>query len=523
MNSIRRAMISVSDKTGLAEFCRGLASLKVEILSTGGTAKFLADAGIAVKEASAYTGSPEIMDGRIKTLHPKIHGGILGRRGRDDAVMAQQGIMPIDLVVVNLYPFEQTIAKAGCTLDEAVENIDIGGPAMIRAAAKNHRDVAVIVDPADYRAVLEEMTANQGALSKESRYSLAIKAYEHTARYDAAISNYLDSCQAGGTRVAFPRMLTLQFEKRQDLRYGENPHQKAAFYGELKPVPGSIATARQLQGKELSFNNIADADAALDCAAAFEEPVCVIVKHSNPCGVATGHTPLQAYDRAHAADPKSAFGGIIAFNRPLDGATARTIIDRQFVEVIVAPAVDSDALAILSQKADVRVLACSSLDAHYATALDLRRVSGGVLIQDRDTPPQELSLDTLKIVSSRAPTDNEIRDLFFAWRVIRCVKSNAIVYARGARTVGIGAGQTSRVVGAKVAGIKAVDAGLEVRGSVMASDAFFPFRDGIDFAASVGITAVIQPGGSIRDNEIIAAADQHDMAMVFTGVRHFRH
>ncbi len=523
MNRVRRALVSVSDKAGLVEFCRGLALSNVEILSTGGTAKLLSGAGISVKEVSAYTGFPEIMDGRVKTLHPKIHGGILGRRGRDDAVMAQHEIAPIDLVVVNLYPFEQAIAKPGCTLGEAIENIDVGGPAMVRAAAKNHHDVTVIVDPADYPAVLEEMTANNGALSEDSRYSLAAKAFEHTARYDAAISNYLDSREIGGARAAFPRTLTLQFEKKQDLRYGENPHQKAAFYGELKAVAGSIATARQLQGKELSFNNIADADAALDCAAAFEEPVCVIVKHANPCGVATGHTLLQAYERAYHTDPTSAFGGIIASNRPLDEATARAIIDRQFVEVIVSPAVEPAALALLSKKSDVRVLETGSLDAHYSPALDYHRVSGGVLIQDRDTPPQELNLDALKIVSRRAPTDGEIRDLFFAWRVIRCVKSNAIVYARDARTIGIGSGQTSRVVSARIAALKAIDAGLEVRGSVMASEAFFPFRDGIDTAAAAGVTAVIQPGGSIRDNEIIAAADEHGMAMVFTGIRHFRH
>ncbi len=521
MSGIKRALVSVSDKTGLVEFCRGLKELGVDILSTGGTAKLLVESGVTVTEVSDYTGSPEIMGGRVKTLHPKIHGGILGRRGIDDAVMQEQGIPPIDLVVVNLYPFEARVAKPDCDLATAIEHIDIGGPAMLRAAAKNHHHVAVVVDPFDYKAVLEEIRSN-GQLDEDSRYSLAVKAFEFTAHYDAAIANYLSARRPGGEVAKYPRRLILQFEKQQDLRYGENPHQSAAFYTDPRPPAGSIATAQQLQGKELSFNNIADADAALDCTAAFEEAVCVIVKHANPCGVAVGETLLQAYERAYATDPTSAFGGIIAFNRPLDGATAKAIIDRQFVEVIAVPSVDADARTVLKHKGDIRVLETGA-PSTAATELDIRRVTGGVLIQDRDLPMQSISLDRLKIVSKRPPTDEEIRDMFFAWRVVRSVKSNAIVYARNAHTVGIGAGQMSRVVSSRIAAIKAADAGLEVRGSVMASDAFFPFRDGIDAAAAAGISAVIQPGGSIRDDEVIAAADEHGMAMVFTGIRHFRH
>ena len=521
MSRVKRALVSVSDKTGLVDFCRGLNELGVEIISTGGTARQLVDAGVTVVEVSDYTGFPEIMGGRVKTLHPKIHGGILGRRGVDDVIMQQQGIEPIDLIVVNLYPFEARVAQPDCDLATAIEHIDIGGPAMVRAAAKNHHHVAIVTDPLDYNAVLDEIRT-QGELSEDSRYSLAVKAFEYTAHYDATIGNYLSARRLGGEIVKYPRRLTLQFEKQQDLRYGENPHQSAAFYCDARPPAGSIATARQLQGKELSFNNIADADAALDCAAAFEEAVCVIVKHANPCGVAVGDTLLHAYERAYSTDPTSAFGGIITFNRPLDSAVAKAIIDRQFVEVIAAPAFDDAARAVLKHKGDVRLLETGEPGAIKAE-LDIRRVTGGVLIQDRDLPRQSISLDSLKIVSKRPPTDNEIRDMFFAWRVVRSVKSNAIVYARDAHTIGIGAGQMSRVVSGRVAAMKAADAGLQVRGSVMASDAFFPFRDGIDAAASVGITAVIQPGGSIRDDEVIAAADEHGMAMVFTGVRHFRH
>jgi phosphoribosylaminoimidazolecarboxamide formyltransferase/IMP cyclohydrolase len=522
MNRVQRALISVSDKTGLIAFCQGLHNMGVELVSTGGSAAVLRTAALPVREVADLTGFPEIMGGRVKTLHPKIHGGILGRRDEDGAVMAAHGIPPIDLVVVNLYPFEATVAAADCTFARAIDNIDIGGPAMVRAAAKNHHAVAVVVDPDDYHAVLEELRSG-GVLSEDSRYSLATKAFEYTARYDAAISNYLNSRKVGGERIPFPRTLTLQFEKLQDLRYGENPHQRAAFYSEAEPPAATIATAEQVQGKELSFNNIADADAAIDCASAFEEPVCVIVKHANPCGVATGDTLLHAYERAHATDPTSAFGGIIAFNRSLDEATARAILARQFVEVIVAPIVEGPALAVLSKKPEVRVLTIGPRADGGPQQFDIRRVSGGVLVQDRDLPPQSLSLDTLRIVSQRAPTDGEIRDLFFAWRVVRCVKSNAIVYARQAQTIGIGAGQMSRVWSAQLAAMKAREAGFEVKGAVLASDAFFPFRDGVDQAAAAGVTAVIQPGGSMRDEEVIAAADAHGMAMVFTGMRHFRH
>ena len=523
MSTIKRALVSVSNKTGLVDFCRGLHAMEIEILSTGGTAKTLVDNGIAVQEVSDYTGFPEIMDGRVKTLHPKVHGGILGRRGTDDAVMQEHDIAPIDLVVINLYPFEATVNRPGCTRGEAIENIDVGGPAMIRAAAKNHQHVVVVVDPRDYIPVLEELMLTGGELSEDSRYSLAVKAFEHTARYDAVISNYLSSQKPGGEQVRFPRMLTLQFEKRQDLRYGENPHQCAAFYGELSAVSGSVAAAMQTQGKELSFNNIADADAALDCVAAFEEPACVIVKHANPCGVATGNGILQAYERAYSTDPTSAFGGIIAFNRPLDETTAGAILARQFVEVIVAPAVHDLAMTALATKKEVRVLVTGgSLDT-AAARLDIRSVHGGILVQDRDMPRTSIDGTTLKVVTQRPPTEAEMRDLLFAWKVVRAVKSNAIVYAKNGQTIGVGAGQMSRVVSAKIAAMKAADVNLEVKGSVMASDAFFPFRDGIDSAAQAGVAAVAQPGGSVRDNEVIAAADEHDMAMVFTGTRHFRH
>ncbi len=516
---IKRALISVSDKAGLVEFCRGLQELGVELLSTGGTAALLSRSRIAVREVSDYTGFPEIMGGRVKTLHPKVHGGILGRRGTDDAVMQEQGIAAIDLVIVNLYPFEATVARGSCTLADAIENIDVGGPAMIRAAAKNHADVAVIVDPVDYGPVLEELKSNGGSLSHDRRFALAIKAFRHTAHYDAAISTYLGS---QFPERGLPDLLTLGFRKIQELRYGENPHQQAAFYAAPRAASGSIAAAAQLQGKELSFNNIADADAALDCACAFDEPVCVIVKHANPCGVAVGETILQAYEDAYAADPTSAFGGIIAVNRPLDEATARAILARQFVEVIVAPGVRDEAAAALRSKPEVRMLITGGPLETASLLLDIRSVHGGVLVQQRDFPSAP-EAGKLKVVSRRAPGEGELRDLLFAWKVVRAVKSNAIVYARGGRTIGIGAGQTSRVVSARIALWKAADAGLAVEGAVMASDAFFPFRDGVDSAGEGGIRAVIQPGGSVRDNEVIAAADEHDMAMVFTGVRHFRH
>ncbi len=521
MKPIRRALISVSDKTGIVDFARALTDMGVELLSTGGTYRALKEAGIPVTEVSEYTGFPEMMDGRVKTLHPKIHGGLLGRRGTDDAVMAEHGIKPIDMVVVNLYPFEATVARPDCTLEEAVENIDIGGPTMLRSAAKNHKDVAVVTDPADYVRVLEEMRANNGALSFDTRFDLAIKTFEQTARYDGAIANYFGRLSnEDPEQDPFPRTFNSQFVKKQALRYGENPHQKAAFYVEREQTEASISSAEQLQGKELSYNNIADTDAALELVKSFDEPACVIVKHANPCGVATDETITQAYDRAFKTDPTSAFGGIIAFNRPLDAETAKAIIDRQFVEVIIAPEVTPDALDITATKPNVRVLACGELNKPQQ-AWDFKRVTGGLLVQDRDLGM--VTPDQLKVVSKRVPTEEEMRDLLFAWKVAKFVKSNAIVYAKDAMTIGIGAGQMSRVYSAKIAGIKAADEGLEVRGSVMASDAFFPFRDGIDAAAEAGITAVIHPGGSIRDDEVIAAADEHGMAMVLTGMRHFRH
>ncbi len=520
MNQIKRALISVSDKTGVVEFAQGLHTLGVEILSTGGTARLLQENGIPVTEVSDYTGFPEMMAGRVKTLHPKIHGGILGRRGTDDAVMAEHGIQPIDLVAVNLYPFEQTVADPDCDLATAIENIDIGGPAMIRAAAKNHRDVAVVVDPLDYARVLAEMKQNANALSDATRFDLAVKTFEHTARYDGAIANYLGAVQPDGGRRDFPRTFNCQFRQVQTMRYGENPHQKAAFFVEHELEEASVATARQLQGKELSYNNIADTDAALECVKQFDEgPACVIVKHANPCGVALGKTLLEAYDRAYATDPESAFGGIIAFNRELDGETAAAIVERQFVEVIIAPRVSSAAAEAVAAKKNVRLLECGEWPEAPAARLDFKRVNGGLLVQDAD-----LALyNELTVVTQRAPTEEEMRDLLFTWRVAKFVKSNAIVYGRNRQTIGVGAGQMSRVNSARIAAIKAQHAGLEVKGSVMASDAFFPFRDGIDNAAEAGIAAVIQPGGSMRDEEVIAAADEHGMAMVFTGMRHFRH
>jgi phosphoribosylaminoimidazolecarboxamide formyltransferase/IMP cyclohydrolase len=511
MLSIKRALISVSDKSGIVDFAKALSEQGIEILSTGGTAKLLAENAISVIEVSDYTGFPEMMAGRVKTLHPKIHGGLLGRRGVDDEVMNQHQIDPIDLVVVNLYPFEETIAKPDCDLNTAIENIDIGGPAMLRSAAKNHAAVTVVVNASDYETVLEEMAANNGAVTATTRFSLAQKVFAHTASYDGAIANYLSDAN----------FLSLQYQKVQEMRYGENPHQKAAFYTETKIQEPCIATAVQIQGKELSYNNVADTDAALECVKSFEVPTCVIVKHANPCGVATGDNILSAYDRAFKTDPTSAFGGIIAFNRPLDAETAKAIVDRQFVEVIIAPEVAEDAKPILANKKNVRVLATGMWQAQRPTGLDFKRVNGGLLVQDRDLGI--ITADDLKIVTKRQPTDKELQDLLFAWKVAKFVKSNAIVYCKDNMTIGIGAGQMSRVYSAKIAAIKAADEKLEVKGSVMASDAFFPFRDGIDSANKVGITAVIQPGGSIRDNEVIAAADEYDMAMVFTGMRHFRH
>ncbi|MFH4861199.1 bifunctional phosphoribosylaminoimidazolecarboxamide formyltransferase/IMP cyclohydrolase [Vibrio diabolicus] len=524
---IRRALISVSDKTGIVEFAQALAERGVDILSTGGTARLLAEQGIAVTEVSDYTGFPEMMDGRVKTLHPKVHGGVLGRRGQDDDVMAKHGINPIDMVVVNLYPFAETVAKDGCTLADAVENIDIGGPTMVRSAAKNHKDVTIVVNASDYDRVIAEMDANDKSLTLETRFDLAIAAFEHTAAYDGMIANYFGTMvpsygenKEGDEESKFPRTFNQQFEKKQDMRYGENSHQAAAFYVEANPQEASVSTARQIQGKALSYNNIADTDAALECVKEFNEPACVIVKHANPCGVALGKDILEAYNRAYQTDPTSAFGGIIAFNQELDAETAAAIVERQFVEVIIAPSVSAEAIEVVAAKKNVRLLECGEWTTK-TTGFDVKRVNGGLLVQDRDQGM--VSLDDLKVVSKRQPTEEELKDALFCWKVAKYVKSNAIVYAKGDMTIGVGAGQMSRVYSAKIAGIKAADEGLEVAGSVMASDAFFPFRDGIDAAAEAGIKCVIQPGGSMRDDEVIAAADEHGMAMIFTGMRHFRH
>ena len=515
---VSRALLSVSDKTGIIELASGLQQLGIEILSTGGTAKLLAENNIPVIEVSDYTGFPEMMDGRVKTLHPKVHGGILARRGIDDTVMNANGIKAIDMVVVNLYPFQKTVADPNCNLATAIENIDIGGPTMIRAAAKNHHDVAVVVNSHDYPKILDELNNNAGALTQSTRFNLALKSFEHTACYDTAIATYLGNING----EQFPPILNLQFERLQSLRYGENPHQNAAFYKEHHPIVGSISTAEQLQGKALSYNNIADADAALECVKSFnEKSTCVIVKHANPCGVAQAETILAAYELAYATDPTSAFGGIIAFNGALDDITASEIIKRQFVEVIIAPSISDAAQAILATKENIRVLVTGVWATKQPLAYDYKRVAGGLLVQDKDLG--EINADDLTVVSQRVPSENELSDLLFAWKVAKFVKSNAIVYCKNSQTIGVGAGQMSRVYSAKIAGIKAADENLKVKGSVMASDAFFPFRDGIDSAANAGITAVIQPGGSIRDNEIIAAADEHGIAMVLTGMRHFRH
>jgi phosphoribosylaminoimidazolecarboxamide formyltransferase / IMP cyclohydrolase len=528
---IRRALLSVSDKTGILEFAQALHAHGVELLSTGGTARLLAEHGLPVIEASDHTGHPEIMDGRVKTLHPKIHGGILARRGQDEAVMAENNILPIDLVVVNLYPFASTVANPDCTLADAVENIDIGGPTMVRAAAKNHQDVTIVVNASDYARVLAEMKTNQGSTTLKSRFELAVAAFEHTAAYDGMIANYFGNLVAMGADTSdeqqalhqgssFPRTFNSQFIKKQDLRYGENSHQKAAFYVDPQIDEASVASAIQLQGKALSYNNIADTDAALECVKEFDGPACVIVKHANPCGVALGKDLLDAYNRAYQTDPTSAFGGIIAFNGELDAATASAIVERQFVEVIIAPSVSQAARDIVAAKANVRLLECGKWDTK-TTSLDYKRVNGGLLVQDRDQGM--VGLADIKVVSKRQPTEAELKDLLFCWKVAKFVKSNAIVYAKEGMTIGVGAGQMSRVYSAKIAGIKASDEGLVVENSVMASDAFFPFRDGIDAAAAAGISCIIQPGGSIRDEEIIKAADEHGMAMVFTGMRHFRH
>ncbi|MEK9995470.1 MAG: bifunctional phosphoribosylaminoimidazolecarboxamide formyltransferase/IMP cyclohydrolase [Halieaceae bacterium] len=516
---LRRALISVSDKTGIVEFAKALAAGGVEILSTGGTCRLLRDEGVTVVEVSDHTGFPEMMDGRVKTLHPKIHGGILGRRGVDDAVMDEHDIPAIDLVVVNLYPFEATVARPDCTLEDAVENIDIGGPTMVRAAAKNHRDVAIVVSSGDYARVLEELAAYDGHTTLATRFDLAIRAYEHTAAYDGMIANHFGRLTEGGSEQ-YPRTFNLQLEKVQEMRYGENPHQSAAFYRDSRQTEIGISNAEQLQGKALSYNNVADTDAALECVKGFDAPACVIVKHANPCGVAVAEDLISAYDLAFHTDTESAFGGIIAFNRPLDGATAAAIVERQFVEVIIAPEVSDEAMAAVAAKENVRLLRTGQWSTPVP-ARDFKRVNGGLLVQDRDDGM--VTRGDLKVATEREPTDAEWDDLLFAWKVAKFVKSNAIVYAAQQRTVGVGAGQMSRVNSARIAAIKAEHAGLEVRGAVMASDAFFPFRDGIDNAAERGIAAVIQPGGSMRDEEVISAANDAGMAMVFTGMRHFRH
>jgi phosphoribosylaminoimidazolecarboxamide formyltransferase/IMP cyclohydrolase len=524
LQPVRRALISVSDKAGVTELARALAARGVELVSTGGTARLLRDAALPVREVADYTGFPEIMDGRVKTLHPKIHGGLLGRRGIDDAAMAAHQIAPIDLLIVNLYPFASAVAIPQCRYEDGIENIDIGGPAMLRGAAKNHEFVTVIVDPLDYPRLLGELSAHDGHSAFEFRAALAAKAFAHTARYDTMVSQWLMR-QQHMPPASFPPTLPLVFEKVQDLRYGENPHQHAAFYRPVGAAATGIAAASALQGKELSFNNIADADTAIECVRQFAQATCVIVKHANPCGVCQAATVLSAYEAAYRTDPVSAFGGIIAFNQELDAATARSIIARQFAEVIAAPRIGADARAVLAQKPDIRVLEVARA-AHpdadfYDDDVELRSIAGGLLVQTRDTA--SIGAAGLRVVTRRAPTAQELQDLDFAWRVCKFVKSNAIVFARGGATLGVGAGQMSRVYSTKVAALKAADAGLEVSGAVMASDAFFPFRDGLEAAASLGVRAVIQPGGSKRDTEVIAAADEFDLAMVFTGMRHFRH
>ncbi|HSS46004.1 MAG TPA: bifunctional phosphoribosylaminoimidazolecarboxamide formyltransferase/IMP cyclohydrolase [Burkholderiales bacterium] len=517
---IKQALISVSDKTGIVEFAKGLSRFGVILLSTGGTAKLLSQSGVKVTEVGDYTGFPEMLEGRVKTLHPKVHAGILARRDvpRHMQAMSKANIPTIDMVVVNLYPFRETIAKPGCTLEEAIENIDIGGPTMVRAAAKNHQHVAAVTDPADYQELLAEMQSANGAIGLETRFRLAQKAFSHTAAYDGAISNYLTATNLEGEHIAFPNQINFNFNKVQDLRYGENPHQNAAFYRDLASVPGSLSEYQQIQGKELSYNNIADSDAAWECVKTFDKPACVIIKHANPCGVAVGKDALQAYKLAFATDPTSAFGGIIAFNRPVDGAAAAAVI-QQFVEVLIAPGFSEDAKRILGQKANIRVLIVPI--AEGANNLDIKRVGGGILVQMPDN--LNVAASQLKVVTKKQPTSLQLDDLLFAWRVAKFVKSNAIVFAGNGQTLGVGAGQMSRVDSARIASIKAQNAGLNLQGSVVASDAFFPFRDGVDVVVQAGARAVIQPGGSMRDDEVIAAADEHGIAMVFTGVRHFRH
>jgi phosphoribosylaminoimidazolecarboxamide formyltransferase/IMP cyclohydrolase len=520
LTPVRRALISVSDKTGVVEFARALKERGIELLSTGGTAALLAHHGIPVREVSDYTGFPEIMDGRVKTLHPRVHGGLLGRRGLDEGVMRTHGIDPIDLLVVNLYPFAATIARPDCLYEDAVESIDVGGPAMLRAAAKNHAAVTVIVDPADYRALLDELAANQGQTGSNLRQRLAAKAFAHTAQYDAMVSGYL----TGAVGAAVPLLgadLNLSFHKRLDLRYGENPHQQAAFYSDPGAIGVSVTNARQLQGKDLSYNNIADADTALECVRQFADPACVIVKHANPAGVAVAPDIGEAYLRAYRTDPTSAFGGVIAFNRPLGASCAQAILERQFVEVIIAPAVDADAQRMLAAKDNIRVLVPGDVATPVVQRFEYRSVTGGLLVQTRDEG--RTGRDAVRIVTARAPSETELTDLMIAWNVCKFVKSNAIVCVKDQATMGIGAGQMSRVVSSRIAALKAAEAGLSLQGAAMASDAFLPFRDGLDAVAAFGIKAVIQPGGSIRDAEVISAANEHGIAMVFSGMRHFRH
>ncbi len=520
MAKIRQALISVSDKSGVLEFARGLNELGVKLLSTGGTAKLLAENGIPVTEVADYTGFPEMLDGRVKTLQPKVHAGILARRDLPEhvATLEEHGIPTIDLVVVNLYPFAATIAKPGCTLEDAIENIDIGGPTMVRAAAKNYQHVAIVTDPMDYSSVLSEIATNGGAVSDATCFDLAKKAFSHTAAYDAAISNYLTAVNSDGSVGAFPEQINFNFAKVQEMRYGENPHQSAAFYRELVAVPGSIANYTQLQGKELSYNNIGDADATWELVKTFDQCACVIVKHANPCGVAVADTPLSAYRLAFATDPTSAFGGIIAFNRTVDAAAAEAV-SQQFVEVVIAPEYSEEALGVFAAKPNVRVLTVPLSNAH--NVYDLKRVGGGLLVQTPDI--LNVQPEQLQVVTKVKPDAAQLQDLLFAWRVAKYVKSNAIVFCKNGQTLGVGAGQMSRVDSTRIAAIKAKNAGLDLAGSVVASDAFFPFRDGVDVLAEAGAKAVIQPGGSMRDAEVIAAADEHGIAMVYTGYRHFRH
>lgn len=520
---IKQALISVSDKTGVLEFARALAAMQVKLLSTGGTAKLLSDNGLVVTEVADYTGFPEMLDGRVKTLHPKVHGGILARRDFPEHIAAldQHQIPTIDMVVVNLYPFQQTIAREQCSLEDAIENIDIGGPAMLRSSAKNHKDVVVICDPSDYARVLDEMHATHGKVSDETRFMLAKKVFAHTAQYDGAITNYLSALgpdRSHATRSAYPDTLNLHFEKVQDMRYGENPHQSAAFYRDLPAVGGALANYRQLQGKELSYNNIADADAAWECVKTLDGSACVIIKHANPCGVAIGKEAAEAYAKAFQTDPTSAFGGIIAFNCELDGKAAEAVA-KQFVEVLIAPSFTAEALKIFEAKQNVRVLQIPL--AHVSHAFDMKRVGGGLLLQSPDA--KNVQLPELKIVTQQQPTPQQLQDMMFAWRVAKFVKSNAIVFCGNGMTLGVGAGQMSRVDSARIASIKAQNAGLSLAGSAVASDAFFPFRDGLDVVVAAGATAVIQPGGSMRDQEVVDAADEQGIVMALTGTRHFRH